>query len=445
MPDLDLMDEISIPVDSNQAAILDWFWRDMSQTIATMGVRGAGKSAVIRPLIFQAAVTSTKQIVYASQSTQNSDDQFNKMIKNETVQKYLYSGTDQEAYTTKPVPEIRFANGSTIEFWSMEDFQSKRGKHPHFIVVDEAQSVSYASWSRILYPMRVRFGKFAKIAVFGSCPETDGQWFWKFHQDGLTYPNAQGVKSFTMSIDNSLAFKTADGQKFLSEAEATMSKADFESEFKMKPGGQGGCYLNHKDIDECVRLYNPDLVRRDRGTIMPFDPALGKQDPAAYCVMDLEGNVFKSHSIDQELSDTEQVDHLVSAAKEHKSLVVIESNSTPWMTYAGALKKLLPHGVRDVPFRAISTRSHEAKNVLYKQLRWMLEKRAIRINPDCKELIRQLKSLRDYKSPSGALEIKPPGQQHDDEASCLVIAAEALNKGWKPYLGVSQNLAMSLL
>src|SRR5216684_3276975 len=131
----DLIDEIEFYVDSNQAEILDWFWRDKSQCIATMGVRGAGKSAAIRPLAFSAAISSTKQIIYASQSTSNSDDQFNKMVQNETIQKYLYSGADQEPYTTKPLPLIRFANGSTIEFWSMEDYQSKRGKHPQIIIV----------------------------------------------------------------------------------------------------------------------------------------------------------------------------------------------------------------------------------------------------------------------------------------------------------------------
>ena len=122
-----LSDTVEFVLDANQAAIADCYLRDMARIICVLGVRGGGKSALIRALVFMASVSSRKQVLYASQSQGNSNDQFNKLIENAAVRQYLYSGRDMEPYTTKPVPTIRWFNRSETLFWSMQDSQSKRG------------------------------------------------------------------------------------------------------------------------------------------------------------------------------------------------------------------------------------------------------------------------------------------------------------------------------
>lgn len=445
---MSLVDQVEFFLDSNQAKVCETFLQQLARIVVILGCRGSGKSGLIRAIILMLALSSKKQVLYFSQSNGNSLDQFQKLVDDDTVKSYLIQSYDREPFTTKPVPTMRFANGSEVLFFSLEDHVSKRGYHPHAIITDESQSISETSWSRVVYPMRVRLGsKPAPILCFGSCPDADNHWFYRLYEEGLTQPNKRGARSFTFDIKNSLAFKGEKGQQLLDEARANMAEDDFLGEFMLRPGGRGDAFFRAADIDACVKAYDPRDVdwKFEKGTILAFDPALGRQDPAAFVVMDLKGNIIASVSIRKTLSDTDQVKELVEAAKKYRSLVVVESNSTAYMTYVGALKQLLPHGVKDVPLRAVSTKSGEAKNVLCKQFAWQIEHKVIHINPECKELVKQLKDIRDYKTPSGQIQLRASGTNHDDEAFSAVIAAEALAKGWSPYLIQGFNPASRLL
>ena len=430
---VEVEDEITVQLDPNQKAVALAYLRGDASITCLMGARGAGKSALLRSII---PLTHQKlcQLMYASQSNGNSLDQFNKVVANETAQEYFLQDPKVEPYTLKPIPTIRWANGGETLFWSLENQKSKRGLHPDRIMVDEAQSISKTAWSRTIYPMRVRLGRApAPMLVAGSCPDSDGHWFWQLHQRGLE-GNDGGIKSFIMDVNSSVAFKGPEGRRLLLEARANMALEDYESEFLLKPGGQGDRYFRGADIDACVLAYNHNPGDLVAGTILAYDPALGTKDPAAYLVMDLKGNIIICHSVEKTLTDQGQVEEVIAVAKKYKSLVVVESNSTAYMTYTGAMKKLLPHGLKEIPLRAVSTRAGEAKNLLCKQFAWQLEHRIIRIAPTCQTLVVQLKSIRDYKTATGVLQIRAPEGQHDDEAFCAVIAGEALARHWRPNL-----------
>ena len=291
--------------------------------------------------------------------------------------------------------------------------------------------------------MRVRVGgSHARIIVAGSTPESDGTWFWQLYQRGLA-ANDGGVKSFTMDTATALAFKGPAGKQMLAEARVNMSAEDFDSEFNLKPGGQGDRYFNGANIDACVAAYREGEVDKSKGTLLCYDPALGTKDPAAYLIGDLKGNIILCNSISKTKSDQGQVEEVINAAREWKSVVVVESNSTAYMTYTGAMRMLLPHGIEEVPLRAVSTRAGEAKALLCKQFAWQLEHKTVRINPACQSLVAQLKSIRDYKSATGMLQIRAPEGQHDDEAFCAVIYGEAIARGWKPYLSGEDRFSVA--
>lgn len=428
-------DSLRVKVDPNQRKVADAYIKKLASIICLMGARGGGKSAVLRAIITITHFKKNKlQLLYASQSNGNSLDQFNKVLSDPAAQANFLRDYRTEPYTTKPIPTIRWQNGGETLFFSLENQKTKRGLHPGLIIVDEAQSISKTAWSRIIYPMRIRLGRApAAMLVAGSCPDSDGHWFWQLHQRGLS-PNDGGILSFTMDINSSVSFKGPEGRRALAEARANMALEDFESEFLLKPGGQGDRYFRPQDIDSCVQSYNHSSSDISKGTILTYDPALGTQDPAAYLIGDLKGNIIKCKSIEKTLSDEGQVEEVINAAKEYKSLVVVESNSTAYMTYTGAMRKLLPYGLKEIPLRAVSTRAGEAKVLLCKQFAWQLEHKIIHINPECKTLIKQLKSIRDYKSITGVLQIRAPEGEHDDEAFCGVIYGEAFAKGWRPDL-----------
>ena len=431
-------DEIEVLLDANQIAVTKSYLQNEASITTLMGARGAGKSAFLRSIIILSHLKRIQHL-YASQSNGNSLDQFNKVIADSTAQEYFLRDPKTEPYTTKPIPTIRWQNGGETLFWSLENQKSKRGLHPDRLTVDEAQSISKTAWSRTIYPMRVRLGRApAPILIAGSCPDSDGHWFWQIHQRGLN-SNDGGIKSFTMDINSSVAFKGPTGRLLLQEARANMALEDYESEFLMKPGGQGDRYFNGANIDACVKAYNHNEADLAGGTILTYDPSLGTKDPAAYAVMDLKGNVILCNSISKTLTDEGQVEEVIEAAKKYKSLVVVESNSTAYMTYTGAMRKLLPYGLKEIPLRAVSTRAGEAKVLLCRQFAWQLEHRTIRINPACVTAVAQLKQIRDYKSATGVLQIRAPEGQHDDEAFCLVLAGEALARGWRPTLDGSDR------
>jgi hypothetical protein len=434
MTTLTIEDEVRWQLDPNQTAVADGYLRNLARIMCLMGARGGGKSAVLRAIIVMAHIMKRRQFLYASQSNGNSLDQFNKVVTNETAQEYFLRDSHTEPYTTKPIPTIRWANGGETLFWSLENQRSKRGLHPDDLIVDEAQSISKTAWSKIIYPMRIRLGRpAARILIAGSCPDSEGHWFWQHYERGLC-ENDGGIKSYTMDVNSSVAFKGPNGRLVLAEARANMAVEDYESEFLLKPGGQGDYYFNRQNIDACVAAYNHAPADLANGTILTYDPSLGTKDPAAYAIMDLRGNIILCQSISKTLTDEGQVEEVIEAAKKYKSLVVVESNSTAYMTYTGAMRKLLPYGLKEVPLRAVSTRSGEAKVLLCRQFAWQLEHRTVRINPACKTLVAQLKGIRDYKTAGGMLAIRAPDGQHDDEAFCAVIAGEALAKGWRPNL-----------
>ena len=436
-------DEIHVELDPNQAAVADAYLRELARIICLMGARGGGKSADLRAIIIMAHVKKRLQLLYASQSNGNSLDQFNKVVADPVAQEYFLNDPRMEPYSTKPIPTIRWANGGETLFFSLENQKTKRGLHPGLIIVDESQSISKTAWSRIIYPMRIRRGRApALMLVAGSCPDSDGHWFWQLHQRGLA-PNDGGILSFTMDVASSVAFKGPEGRRALAEARANMAAEDFESEFMLKPGGQGDRYFNAANIDACVKAYNHNPADLSEGTLLAYDPALGTKDPAAYAVMDLKGNIILCHSVEKTLTDEGQVEEVIAVAKKYKSLVIVESNSTAYMTYTGAMRKLLPYGLKEIPLPAVSTRAGEAKVLLCKQFAWMLEHHTLRISPECKNLVKQLKSIRDYKSATGVLQIRAPEGEHDDEAFCAVILGEALSKGWRPNLSGGDRNSLS--
>ena len=443
---LEVTDEIIVQLDPNQARIADAYLRELARIIVLMGARGGGKSADLRAIILFAHVKKKLQTIYASQSTGNSLDQFNKITTNPTAQEFFLRDPQTEPFTTKPIPTIRWANGGETLFWSLENQRSKLGAHPGLIVVDESQSISKTAWSRTIFPMRVRFGKApCPMIVAGTKPNTDGHWFFQLWEEGFIPGNKRGAMSFTIDTDTSVAFKGPEGRRSLEEARANMSLEDYDSEFDMKkrPGGGGDHYFSGAHIDACVKAYSHKPEDLKGGTLLCYDPALGTKDPAAYIIGDLKGNIILSESIDKLKTDTAQVDEVVGAAKEYNSLVVVESNSTAYMTYTGAWRKLLPYGLKEIPLRAVSTKSMEAKILLCKQFRWQLEKIMVRINPACKTLVKQLKCIRDYKSPSGVLQIRAPEGEHDDEAFAAVIYGEAISRGWSPVLDGSSTSSVS--
>jgi hypothetical protein len=241
-------DEIYFQLDPNQAAVALAYLQNVARIICLMGARGGGKSADLRAIMVMAHIKKRLQLLYASQSNGNSLDQFNKVIANETAQEFFLDDPKTEPYTTKPIPTIRWQNGGETLFWSLENQKSKRGLHPDLIIVDECQSISKTAWSRTIYPMRIQLGRpAARMIIAGSCPDSDGHWFWQHYQRGLA-PNEGGIKSFTMDVNNSVAFKGPEGRLVLAEARANMALEDYESEFLLKPGGQGGRYFNGANI-----------------------------------------------------------------------------------------------------------------------------------------------------------------------------------------------------
>lgn len=444
---LDTIDEVHFYLDAPQAEVTDWFLRNKSRQMITMGARGSGKSGLIRAIILMAALGSKKQILYASQSNSNSLDQYNKLISDSVVKTFCTPTRYHQPFVKAPHPTITFDNGSTVVFWSLEDDESKRGLHPRLIIVDESQSISHHSWNSILFPMSIRPGGTCKVLIFGSCPETEEQWAWKLYEKGKIFPNDSDIKSFMFDKDRMLSFRGTKGKQLLAETRATMSAQEFQREFDLIPGGQGvNPYYKPWAIQQAIDSYNYTKVNISNGTLLCFDPSLGTVDPSAYIIGDLQGNIIEGHSFPKGTVDDDMIRELRTKCTQYRSLMVVESNATPRDTYIGLMKKLMPYSCSDIPLRQSGSDVNKSKNDLCDQLGFYIEQKPpkISINPECKVLIAELCSIHDYKSEAGKLQIRAPKGQHDDQASCAWIYCEALRRGWHPVFS-NANPALQLL
>lgn len=411
-----------------QKEILKWFMAKQSNITMIQGCRGAGKSALSRVIIgVQSQLYPGKDIIYASQSCDNSESQFNECIKNPYISSLLRAPSQYGAPYSKQPCTLHFANGGNCVFWSMEKGNAKRGRHLPTVIVDEAQNIRDSDFNDILSPMADLPDNSGSILVLGSCP-IYGTWYYDLGMKGKKFPNDADVRTFSILPEDSACFQGPQGQRRLLQKKAAIGEVAFSSEYELKVQMPGDSYFMSTHIDQC--LDGKAQSASDEPTILYYDPATGGAggdgDPAAILVMNADGYVLHSYSWPQTTDARTKLRELGETAKKYKSFVLWDScgaastKDTTTMT----LNDYCPYGVAELPFL------NHVKKGYFDDFAWALENNLVHIDPVFENLIQQVRIICSHKSSSGYITIKGPYKTHDDEVLALVGAYQGIKQGY---------------
>lgn len=189
-------------------------------------------------------------------------------VEEETVRRLrrVLSGRSRERH------QLRFPNGSRLEFLSAHDPNHLRGEGLDFLVVDEAADVSEYAWAEVLRPMLVdRRGQ----ALIVSTPRRPGSWLHREYLRGLD-PAFRGLIA---SLQLPTAANPHVSPKELEAARRLMSRREYRREFEAEFIGtenavfpnvaeSGGRPLLEQGRPGVCYVTGADLARRGDYTVL---------------------------------------------------------------------------------------------------------------------------------------------------------------------------------
>lgn len=417
-----------------QNEILKWFISRQSTVLLVMGARGGGKSALARVLIgVQSQLYPGQDIIYASQSCDNSESQFDQCIKNLFIRSLLRPSSRYGEPFSKQPPTLHFANGCNCIFWSMERSEGKRGRHVPLVIVDEAQSIGSYDFKDVLSPMSDVPGGHGMIIVLGSCP-IYGTWYHEYSEIGKKWPNDASIKTFTIMPWESKVFQGPEGQRRLEQKKKQMGEAVFNVEYLLEPRMPGDSYFKNDHVSACIirdenSPYFNGQSSSSSPTILAYDPAIGTVDPAAMAVMNKEGMVLFSFSWPQDADIKTKLDDLKATANRYNSFVVVDTQGNVSMKdqLLMTLDDLLPNGVAELPLMK------HIKPAYYDNFAYDLENKLVQFPGAFTELIKQIRHVCCKKNASNYISIEAPRGEHDDECNAVISCRESIRQGFLDF------------
>lgn len=164
---------------------------------------------------------------------------------------------------------IHLINGGIIDFWSLDNPDSGRGRKYHEVILDEASIVRHLqdAWEGAIRPTLTDF-KGRAWFLFTPKGRNYAHQLFQRGQDGR-----KGWKSWRLcSVDNPLIDKEE-----IEEARRDLPRHVFEQEYLGIPAEDGGCPFDIKAIDECAQeklseekavVYGIDLAKSYDWTVV---------------------------------------------------------------------------------------------------------------------------------------------------------------------------------
>jgi len=302
---------------------------------------------------------------------------------------------------------LELVNGSTIWFKSADNPDSLRGEGIHFLVVDEAASVSREAWEQALRPA-LSDTRGAVLCI--STPKSYG-WFFELFQRGQL-PEEKG-------IFESWQFATSDSPYIcfseVEEARRTLPQIVFSQEFEAKFIDSVGSVF--RGVNECIRKDSKvgELEEPVQGNEYVVGVDLAKhQDFSVLVVMNAESKHVVAFQRFNELSWEFQKSKILALAKKYNDAkIILDVTGLGDPVYDDLCKSNL----NVVAFRF----TNESKSQLIESLSIAIEQRLLSF-PSIPELVSELHVFSFEVLPSGRMRYCAPGHLHDDCVISLALA-----------------------
>lgn len=301
---------------------------------------------------------------------------------------------------------IEFKTGGSITFWTLDNYESIRGRAYTRFVWDECASThnGLEIWSAVIEPTLIDY---EGDAWFLSTPKGHNH-FWQFYGRGLDSERYPDWSSWQMPTTANPYMKPAEIERIKREAPAHYFQQEYLAEFLSDNG------MVFRGVEAVATLQPAEPVRNEQ-YVMGID--WGRMnDFTAVAVIDSQGRQVYLDRFNQ-VSWSLQRDRVLALAERYKpGLVLAEANSIGEPN----IEELAKVGLRVRPFQTTSA----SKQPLIDDLAAAIEKQAITLLDDPVQTA-ELQSYEMKRTPSGRWQFSAPDGGHDDTVIALALAWRA--------------------
>jgi len=304
---------------------------------------------------------------------------------------------------------LEFANGSVIQFFSAENYDSIRGEGYHFLVIDEAGDAlrDPAIWTDAI---RAALSDTNGYALIIGTPKGRNLFFQLFARgDDPEYPDWASFHA-----------RTSDNP-YIPKAEIEAAKKElpddaFDQEYDARFLEEGAGVF--KGIDACIKgKLDPNYERvAGHAYVLGFDPAK-YQDYSVVTVIDCHTRQVVYWQRINQIDYTVQLEMVASVADKFHAFVLIDMTGVgdPLLEQLKKLKRGRHFSVEGYLF------TNASKKALVEQLQLGIQHRDIGF-PDIPVMLNELRQFEYQLTPSRMLTYSAPKGAHDDAVISLALA-----------------------
>lgn len=304
---------------------------------------------------------------------------------------------------------LEFANGSVIQFFSAENYDSIRGDGYHFLVIDEAGDAlrNPAIWTDAI---RASLSDTNGQALIIGTPKGRNLFFQLFARgEDPEYPD---WASFHARTEDNPFIPKAEIAAAKKELPADAFNQEYDAHFLEEGAGV------FKGLDACIRgILDPNYTRiAGHAYVLGFDPAK-YQDYSVITVIDCHTRQAVFWQRINQVDYTVQLELVASIAEKFRAFVLIDMTGVgdPLLEQLKKLKRGRHFSVEGYLF------TNASKKALVEQLQLGIQNRDIEL-PDIPVMLNELRQFEYQLTPSRMLTYSAPKGAHDDCVISLALA-----------------------
>lgn len=369
--------------------------------------------------------------LHAAPSYSQVQNEWERLAFHPSLQHLISSSSKKDPY-----PIIRWINGSSSHFRSLDRPDNLRNGEYNEAIIDESQNVDEDIISTIIEPMlSSRLGTLIMAGQFRGEDWRYERYYLPGQDDSKPW-----IKSWCFPSSSGLIFQGPKGIRRLERIKETVPRMVWEQEYDCIPSANQCGVFRSDDINASIcntvdGTGGQYIIGLDLGMI---------EDPAAVAVLDCQACTFiHSHifPIGQAHQKTAQ-DVSRIAAKYGNCTVVMDST-------AGATGGRYKHDEFTRYYHELIENvqpyywNKSNKTRMINNFSLALENREVKITRENRELIAQLKMYEYKKRKFGDYEFSGPGGKKDDLVAAAIMALEGKNRGW--YGGEGSSVSRGIV
>lgn len=408
------MPTINLAVTTEQAEFID---HPASMKVITCGRRWGKTFSALSYLVKCALTNKKSESSYVGKTYKLAYKMFRKISSQKSLDPYIKNRKQQ------PSPHIEWKNGHVTWFFSGDRPDNLRGDGLVLCIVDEAAHMIERLIMEVLMPtMLDQGGTIVLLSTFRG-----RNWYYDWHQKGVTYPNDDDCKSWLKPTSSSCWAQGPGGRIRLTRMQSRLPESVWQQECECVVDANQAAVFGYERVEACSKGFKRG-PQANMGYVLAYDSGK-KADPAAIVILECQYTteacaVVHAEDINLDTPYTKQVERVVELARMYNASVMVDS------TGAGtkdAIVDFLKKAAPELQIHGVMLRADAQMNMV-KYATKHFEDGLISIPREFHNLLFQLKQFEYEYTQNGKYRYQAPEGEHDDNVFALLMALEGKKK-----------------